>query len=242
MADAQENTPEPQSQGGDDEGDEKKLYAKKYKSVEELEKGYEELEKGYHGTRQEISEIKELVLSRLPEHRAPLDNGDAGYYRDESTPVVDENTRVLGEFYNNPKQFINNLKQEVRAELQNDTDKKSKNEGIVAKWAKENPDIAEHHDLLQYQVAQTDPRLTPEQRLEKAGIKVRERLLKLRGQEEDFGPGPGDHIEGPYGGNPPSRQKVKTAAKQGDPESELRKFVAQRNASKGRTIPTHQGK
>jgi len=239
MANDHDNTLDPNPQGSDDDGGKEKLYAGKYKTVDELVKGYQEAEKSLHSSRQdtkeELQELRELIETKLPE---ASDQGDG---RQSGGDGVDENTKILGDFYSNPKAFRESIKQELKQELVNEESRKSSNRQVVEEWSQENPDIAENHDMIEYYVARTDPKLSPRKRLDVAAKKVRERLIVLRGSSnDDDGPNDGDHVEGPSGGNPPSG-KVKSKGKPRieDPESELKKHIAVQNASRKRTPPTH---
>src|SRR5688500_14574698 len=100
MATGEETTEHSQSQDSAGVGDEKKLYAGKYKSPDELERAYKELERGYHDSNERFSRLEEKFdqfSSRL----------DEGYGRGSSSHTVPQesigdNDNVLREFYTNP--------------------------------------------------------------------------------------------------------------------------------------------
>ena len=69
---APENPDTPEGKNNDD--DQQKLFAGKYKTVEELEAAYKEAEKNFHGSRQELAglkrefeELKQLLAPKQPE-------------------------------------------------------------------------------------------------------------------------------------------------------------------------------
>lgn len=65
MVDNQDNNESPEApenpdtpEGENNEDDQQKLFAGKYKTVEELEAAYKEAEKNFHGSRQELAELR----------------------------------------------------------------------------------------------------------------------------------------------------------------------------------------
>lgn len=230
-------TPDPNPQGGASDGGNKvKLYAGKFKTIEEMEAAHKELESKWHEERQansqirqEVGEIKELLQTTYGQ----------GGTREQYTPATGDpnaNTKVLQELYQNPIGVLaahgESVKRELKAELARDQAIQNRNAAVVQKWTQDNPDVAAYPDLLSFYVQQTDARFTPDKRLDEAARIVRARVLELKQGRTPSGPGPGDHIEGPSGGfapggvAPSGNQPTAPA----DPERELAQYVASRNA------------
>ena len=153
---------------------------------------------------------------------------------------------MLQELYANPIGVLqavkDTAKREFREELTRDQLLQNRNAAVVQKWTQDNPDVTAYPDLLGFYVQQTDARLTPDKCLDAAAEVVRKRVLELKQGRTPSGPGPGDHIEGPGGGGgpggftPPENPNVTP----GDPERELAKYVASRNANAMKRLGSHK--
>ena len=236
-----QNNPTPQDSGN--EGGKEKLYAGKFKTVEEMEKGYIEAEKGFHETRQvrqEVKELRELFESRL----APVDDGE-GYGRGGAgnyTPVATDpntpsnGTQTLTRFYTDPDGFLRERdERNIAAAEQRIVTRQNKEAELrnrIVTWNGQNPDVAAYPDILEYWVKRTDGRLSPETRLDQAAVKVRERLVELRKGRQADGPNPGDHVEQPGGEGEHGQANLPVKLPASNPEAELAKYTAERNASR----------
>ena len=237
-AETDQNTPNPQGSGAEG-GNDRKLYAGKYKTPEDMEKGYQELEKGFHGTRQELQELKELITIRLPD---PAENsvnqgyGQSGREAYGQTNANDLNVKVLQAFYQDPVGVLAEVKEaakrEVVGELTKAQNVRSKAAEVVEAWKAENPDVVEYQDLLQVYVTRTDAKLPIRSRLDKAADAVRKRVLELREGRHSEGPGDTDHREAPSGGERRASAGGggNKSQQQEDPEAEMKKYIAGRNA------------
>jgi len=239
----QGNTPNPNPQGGANDGGDKKLIFGKYKTIEEAEEGYKNLEKGFHENRQEISSLKELIETRIPE---PQDYGQGGSYG--RAPVADpavsgapQATQVLTQFYQDPVGTLNAVKESTKAEILKAQQQERVMAQRVSQWAERNPDVTPYQELMEYWVQRTDLRLAPEKRLDEAAKKVRERLAELRGSPKGASPKPGDYIPGPSGqrdegGSGGGRQE---STEEPSAESALAKHAAERNAGRIKRLGSH---
>lgn len=237
MTDAQNpnpNTPSPQD--SDNAGGEKLIFGK-YKTIEEAEKAHKELERHYHEDRTEISRLGEAVEGLVQLEQSRTVNPDA-------TPVNQEpnmSARVLTEFYQNPIGVLTNIKdiakKEIREELTKEQQASQQNAATVSKWASNNPDVVAHGDLLAFYVSQTDAKLSPDKRLDKAAEIVRKRIIELRQGKSLSSPAPGDHVDAPGGsGGEGDRSPNSSNLTPADPEASLKAYVASRNKSVRRPL------
>lgn len=232
MATGEGNPEHSQSQDSGGAGDDKKLYAGKYKSPEELERAYKELERGYHESNERFSRLEEKFdqfSSRL----------DEGYGRGESRHTVPQETagdndRVLREFYTDPTRVLSTVEERAvrraKMELTKEQQQVQDHAARVNGWLSQNQDIAAYPELLTYHVGQTDGRLSIERRLDQAAEKVRKRILELRGKPEEGDPDPEKIVEAPGGvsqGQGQSRSAPTQPAPSG--ESQLASYALQRN-------------
>lgn len=237
-----ENTADPKSQGAADGGDKTKLYAGKYKTPEEMEAAYKELERGYHETRQEVSQLRQTIETRIPEGGY----GQGGQYvpagvRPEADPNVA--SQVLTRFYTDPIGVLKEVKDTAAQEAEARISKRQADaealKSRVSAWAAKNPDVAQYSDLLDFHVRQTDGRLAPETRLDQAAKVVRQRLVELRGKPGEGNPNPDEYIPGPSGqrteggGGPAPKQEPETG------ESALAAYAASRNTGRIKRPGTH---
>lgn len=229
MPDQEKDLHTPNPQGGDDEGgEERKLFAGKYKDPEDAYKG---LEKGFHETRQEISQIRELLESYRPQG----DDYQRGGYAPAPQDNPQEGVETLTRFYQNPDKVLSSVEERAAAraakQFQEQQEANTRMQRRVADWSARNQDVAPHQDMLTYWVNQTDGRLSPETRLDQAAAKVRERLAQLKAGDRSPSPRPGDYVDGPDGGQPPRKpapQKQRTL----EGEDALKSYAAGRNANK----------
>jgi hypothetical protein len=233
-----ENTPNPNPQGGGSEGGKQKLLAGKYKTVEDLEDGYKNLEKGFHETRQEISQLREIVETRLPQQ----DYGQGGEYGRQvaDAPVQPQAAQVLTQFYSDPVGTLRAVKDTTKQEILQEQQRERAMAQRVSAWAERNPDVTQYQELMEYWVARTDGRLAPEKRLDEAAKKVRERLVELRGKPREANPNPGDYTPGPSGYRYEGGTGGGTHQDDEPPSAEaaLVKHVAERNAGRIKRLGT----
>jgi hypothetical protein len=130
--------------------------------------------------------------------------------------------------------------QEAEARIRRQQTEEANNRTRVQSWIQKNPDLAQHGDILDFYVRQTDGRLAIESRLDAAAKRARERLIELRGKPQEANPGPQDYIPGPSGnregapqGNPQSVQSPV------DAESQLAGYAASRNSTRFKRPGTH---
>lgn len=227
-----QNTPNPQG-SGDDSGKEK-LYAGKFKTVEELEKAHKELERGYHQSNERFSRLEEkfdTLTERL----------DEGYGRGQQThqPQNDrsDDDTELKRLYSNPRQWREEIKREVRDEILKQEDAAAKNTQRVNKWLERNQDLVAYPEVLTFYVNQGDKRKSIEDQLETAAKFARKRIIEIRGKEADASdPDPEDIIEGPTGERPQQGQRSQQQQSQPNAESQLAGYAMNRNRSRSKPL------
>jgi hypothetical protein len=144
-----------------------KLYAGKFKSPEELEKGYEEAQKLITKQGNEKAELQRAALVPRPE-KTPQ----------QVAAEQAEANQLLNELVTNPKEFIQ--EKVVRQTLVALTAQQARHE-----WIKNNPDLAEHEIRVAFEVTQliqSDPDLArdPAALLTKATDNFRQFTGKIR--------------------------------------------------------------
>jgi hypothetical protein len=236
----------PQS-AGDEGGNDRKLFAGKFKTAEDMEKGYQELERSYHGSnqsnrelREEFGELKELVVQttqQLTQRNAPQSYGNTSREGFAAPAQMQQaNAKIVERLLTDPMSVLNEVstaaEERAVARLSNQSKAQANNEREVAEWAGENEDVTPYRDLMSFYVAQQNQNLSTRTKLDKAAKLVRARVQELRGKPQSGGPNPGDHIEGPSGSGVTPNQPNMQQTQQVDPERELAKVVAQRNAAR----------
>lgn len=232
-----QNTSNSQSSG---DGGEKKLYAGKYQTVEELENAYRESEKKFHESNQLSREVLDR-LDRLENTRAlPREeySGSDGYGRGEVYDSASaDDQRVLTDFYVRPTKVLSEMEERAaaKAEQRIRQQQKQQNEyqARVAAWAQNNQDVAsEYGDLLSFYVGQTDARKSPEARLDEAAAKVRQRVAQLHGKGRTSAePNADEFVDGASGGSRSSGNRAPAGKPVVDAESQLGSYAAERNRS-----------
>jgi len=149
---------------------EPKVYAGKFKSAEDLEKSYQELESKMTKTSQENASLRAAQQAKPAEPVAKTP--------DRIASEQAENTRILNEFVNNPKEYIEkNVVQRVTTALTA--------QQIAENWRKTNPDLAEHEVRVAFEatlLTQSDPELArdPAALLNKATDNFRQFTGRIR--------------------------------------------------------------
>lgn len=235
-----------QSRDSANAGDKVKLYAGKFKTPEELEAGYSELEKGFHATRQEVSQLRQTIETRIPERsEGDYGRGSGGYAPVHPEADQAQAAQVLARFYQDPIGVLREVKDTAAQEAEQRVSRRQREEANnrerVQTWLGKNPDLVTHSDLLDYHVRQTDGRLAVESRLDAAAGKVRERLRELRGTPGSVSPNPTDYIPGPSGMRDGGQAQAQTAAPAFTAESELASYAASRNTGRMK-IPGRHGR
>ena len=225
--DSNDNSQNSSEQGGSTEGSQDEhLFAGKYKTVEEMEKGYKELEKGFHErpTRQDFQELKEMVETRLN----PVDDGNSegGTYK----PIENgkDNTETLAEIYKDPDAYFAKREKQMEERLETKSQKKTNNDSAINEWLAANSDLNTPvgQALLGVYASKEDSRLSVRKKLDNAAVHVRAHIAELRGKAGDSqNSNAGDHIEEPDGG---SGGEGKRLPSQESGETELAAHVNQR--------------
>ena len=241
MASDQDNTEHSNPQDSGNEGGEK-LFFGKYKSLEEAEKGYKELEQGFHAKSQEASQWREIA------DRPVVNDGygrqDRGSYVPYQQPSQDQATQELTQLYQDPVGWKARVKDEAAQEAaKRALDLVGRQEALKARvedWRSRNKDLDTYQDLLESQVRKTDGRLAPETRLDLAAGEVRRRLAELRRSGQgSVETKPEDYVDGPSGQRDGGEYRPSPRQQSDSQESELAKFVAQRNSGRIKRPGTH---
>jgi hypothetical protein len=229
---SQDNTPQPDAQGGADAGAGDKLYAGKFKSVEDLERSYQEAEKEIHSrpSRQEFNDLRDLIESRLPDPQASA-YGQGGQYVPQQ-PAADESNgkamQELQEFYRDPSSYRRKIEEGTIQRWRNEQQAQQQAVAVFEQWRGENPDIAEEVALTSFYLQQEPVNLAPRKKLENVGPKVREHIARIkRAGQQSPTPQPNDHVEGP------GRQSRPAVQQQSEPKQEdtLAPYLAERKAA-----------
>ena len=228
--DTQQN-PIPEGTGGDT-GQDRKLYAGKFQSDAELEKGYTELEKTFHDTRQKLRDVEDKV-SQLTEY-ASRDRAD---YSRQTTP--DMNAQVLQTFYQDPIRVLQEVKEvakrEMKEEMRREQATHNSEAAKVKAWTDRNRDIEPYRDLMGYYVQDVtarNPRLDTTEKLDEAARLTRARALELQrvAQTHRAAPNSEDHREAPSGASGAGRgfAPAANAGDVNDPEVRMKAYLADR--------------
>lgn len=153
-----------------------KLYAGKYKSIEELEKGYEEAQSAMTKAQQKAAELERNAVQKAAEPAKPV----------EKTPAqaaAEEKARqdFLNRFVENPEGVVN----DYVAKAQQTTAAALAAQQMMHNWKQNNPDLAEHEVRVAFEMAQlmqSDPELAKDSQalLDKATANFRQFTGKLR--------------------------------------------------------------
>lgn len=151
-----------------------KLYAGKFKSAEELEKGYEEAQKLITKQGQEKAELERQRLAAPPPPPAPKTPEQIAAEQAQAN-------KVLNDFVADPEGYLNKRDQKV----QQTTLVALKAQSVAEQWRKDNPDLAQHEIRVAFEatlLAQSDPELAAnhEALLQKATDNFRQFTGKLR--------------------------------------------------------------
>lgn len=124
-----------------------KVYAGKFKSVEELEKGYLEAQKAFHQKATEAAVIKQQQEA-VPQPKTPA----------QMAAEEAQKAQFLERFVKDPEGVINEYQQKATQQ----TAVALAAQQVATDWRKSNPDIAEHEVRVAFEanlLAQSDPEL-----------------------------------------------------------------------------------
>jgi len=220
-----------------------KLYAGKYKSVEELEKAYSESEKRFHEGRQERTELNDRldrIEQRISQPREPSEGYGRGQTSQEfADTAAPEDTALLSAFYNSPRKVLATLEDRAAAKAEQRIAQRqqttSKAADRVASWSQDNGDVTPYGDLLTHYVGQTPQDWSIERRLDEGAKRVRQRIIEIRGsgatdekiRADEFIDGAGSNA----GANRQQQSRRPAADAPADREAELVKHISAHNAS-----------
>ncbi len=233
--DSKDNSQNSSEQGGGDKGSQDEhLYAGKYKTVEEMEKGYKEIEKNFHErpTRQDFQDLKELVETRL---NPVEDEHEGGEYKTRENG--DEGKETLAEMYRDPDAYFAKREKQMEERMEVKSQKKSSNDTAINTWLAENSDLNNPtgQALLGVYASREDGKLSVRKKLDNAAVHVRAQIAELRGKvADDQNSNAENHIEGP-GSDGGERKSPIT---QQSAETELAKHVNQRKLDAQPRKPT----
>jgi hypothetical protein len=149
---------------------EPKLYAGKFKTPEELEKGYEEAQKLITRQGQEKAQLAQQVAQKPPEPVAKTP--------EQLALEQAQNTKLINEFVADPKTFI-------QEKIVNQTIVALSAQQVRNDWVKNNPDLAEHEFFVAAEATrlmQADPEIAkdPARLMKTATDNFRQIVGKLR--------------------------------------------------------------
>lgn len=232
-AGAEQTQQNPTPEGaGTDSGvpEQKRLYADKFQTDSELEKGYLEAEKRYHESRQEIRDMREQ-LARAQE--AYTQQSRQSYGMANNDPDV--NTQVLQTFYQNPVQVLQQVKEVAKREALESWERqqsaRAQEAERVKDWASRNQDVGQFRELMGFYVNQLgarNPHMDTIDKLDEAARLTRARALELQ-KAPIRTPTSEDHREAPSASGP--RRQAATQPSQGDPndpEVRMKNYLAER--------------
>jgi hypothetical protein len=222
---------------GDDSGKAKKL-AGKYETPEALEKGYKELERKYHEGNERYVKLEERI-NRFETER------DEGYGRGgnyveqpaerQQVQQTTDGSQFLTRFYSDPAGTLAEVEERAAQRAEARITKRQQQQHDystrVAAWTAENQDVAQYGDLLTHYVGQTDARLAPETRLDKAAEAVRKRVLQLKGKPTKQNDDPEQFVDGATSGHEGGSGSAAPATKPLASESQLKNYVTGRNST-----------
>jgi hypothetical protein len=155
---------------------EPKVYAERFKSVEELEKGYLESRKEMQRALAERDELKRQATVQAVTPPAPVQKTAEQIAADQA-----ESNKIVTEFVSNPKGFLDKHYQEATQR----TNVALAAQALSEQWKKANPDIAEHEKFVAFEASslmQADPELAkdPIALFDKATANFRQLTGKFR--------------------------------------------------------------
>lgn len=238
MAD-QTQAEQSQSRDSATEGDKKKLFFGKYETLDAAESAFKEGERKMHEATQQAAQWKEIAEKRdqvQSEGDYGRGNSGSGYAPIRQDADAGQAAQVLARFYQDPIGVLREVKDTAAQEAEQRFVKRQREEAgnrdRVQSWVAKNPDLAQHGDLLDYHVRQTDGRLAVETRLDAAATKVRAKLVELRGTHTDATLDPASYVPGPSGNRDGSGGSTSQAAPVTvGAESLLAKYASERNAN-----------
>jgi hypothetical protein len=233
MAQDQAETQHTQSTdgAGADSGSEKLVFGK-FKTLDEAEKSYKELERKFHDGNEKFTRF-ESRLDRL--EQLPVDEGygRGQVYVPPQQTSGDDNTQLLTRFYSDTKGVLAEVEERgARRAYQLVTSEQRKAQDYqarVAQWTQDNPDVAAYGDLLTHYVGQTDGRLAPETRLDRAAVQVRKRVLELKGKPTQQNDDPAQFVDGAIGSRGGEGESRAAVTQPASSESQLKSYTAARN-------------
>jgi hypothetical protein len=153
-----------------------RVYAGKFKSIEELERGYEESQKAMHKAFEEKANIERQHVAQAAAPPKPVEK--------TQEQVVSEQQRAqqrLNEFVSDPDKFVGDIYQKANQQ----TMIALKAQEMHQKWAKDNPDLVAGEIYVAadaWRLAQSDPNLAndPQGLYDKSTANFRDFLGKIR--------------------------------------------------------------
>lgn len=155
---------------------EPKVYAGKFKSPEELERGYLEAEKAMQKAMQEKADLQRQALAQTVAPPAPVAPSP-----EQLAVKQAEANKIVTEFVQDPKGFLDKHHQESTQRVQ----VALQAQAITEQWKRNNPDIAEHERFVAFEAAtlmQSEPELAknPSALFDKATANFRQLTGKFR--------------------------------------------------------------
>lgn len=215
---------------------ESKTILGKFTSVEELEKSYVELEKKRRGDDERFADL-EKKYDELVTYQEPEPTTQEPVVQTTSESVKATSTDFLARFYADPEGVLLERDKATEARTAAAMNNRFSAQRMMDTYYRDNPDLSKHEDLLDFQFARQPDKLPPQERLDRAGKRVREMLVVAKGAKE---PGSSqltadNYVEGPTGQEtvaPVVETKVMSA------DEELKEFIRDRKADYARgTVP-----
>lgn len=150
---------------------EAKLYAGKFKSVEDLEKGYAEIQKSFTTKAQEASAARKALEER-----------------ERATPPSPEETEAqrlarINEMLTDPDKYFADQARKASERVIAETKSAQEVAAFMEGWRSANKDVSRYEQyigVVMHQLTSADPNLDPMAALEQATTSVREELGRIR--------------------------------------------------------------
>ena len=204
----------------------------KFTSVEELEKSYVELEKKASGDSERYADLEKRYEEQVA-YQEPITATQEPAGEIISEPAKNTSTEFLARFYADPEGVLAERDRATEARNAATMNNRFGAQRMMDTYYRDNPDLQKHEDLLDFQFTRQSDKLPPQERLDRAGKRVREMLVVAKGTKE---PGSDqltadNYVEEPTGQGtvtPVVQEKVLSA------DEELKDFVRQQRADQAR--------
>ena len=221
-----------------------KLYAGKYKTLEEaVELGYGGLEKGFNELNERVSNVVRLLEVAVAPPQDPVPTtGAAGYgapydpYGRGNPPANPQQAVV--DFITNPHAHLQAREDALLQKVGNIVSNTVTNAMAVADFKLRNPDLVKHEPLVRTFMGQTDPRKSVAERLEEAAKAARSYISQNFQAPANAAPAGNNYVEpprGPTGGFVPGSPAPVAGDTSAD-EQALVDFLNDRNVSKAQNM------